>query len=141
MRKDDDGYTNESWIIIALVLIAVGLALFATPARGQQHGDHGFKHSEHHEWYKGLMRPDNPKISCCSHEDCRPTETRVKGETVEAKIDGEWYTIPPEKILPKAAPDLGSHICAPAFSKHGANEYEYAYPKGYIFCAIIGGGV
>jgi hypothetical protein len=72
-------------------------------------------------------------MSCCNNEDCRPTVSRTVGDAVQVEVDGEWATVPPEKIVKSPSPDLGSHVCAP---KHTS-----LFPKGFVYCAVIGSGV
>ena len=123
---------NKHLFYIYLGMIAaIGMLFFLMPVKAHD-GHHGLGHHTLHAWYETLKQPGTG-ISCCNNQDCRPTEARVKGEHVEVLVDGDWTKVPPEKILNTASPDLGSHVCAP---NRGA-----AYPKGYIFCAVIGGGV
>ena len=103
----------------------------ASPAYGPR-GDHGVGHDYLHAWYETLKQPGSG-MSCCNNQDCRPTSSRVVGENVQVEVDGEWTTVPPDKILNAQAPDLGAHVCAPKASS--------LYPKGYVFCVILGNGV
>jgi hypothetical protein len=118
---------------IAAALLAVPV-MFALPVWSQQHaqGMHGVGHDQLHHWYMTLY--DKAGKSCCNLTDCRPTESRVRGEEIEMLVDGEWTVIPSDKILwNKQSPDLGSHVCSPPQPSR--------YPKGHVFCAVIGSGV
>jgi hypothetical protein len=97
-----------------------------------RHGFFGMGHDYLHSWYETLKQPGSG-MSCCNNQDCRPTSSRVVGDNVQVEVDGEWTTVPPEKILNAQAPDLGAHVCAPKASS--------LYPKGYVFCVILGNGV
>ncbi len=114
-------------LICAIALIAANL--FSVPAAPQ--GAHGDGHDKLHHWYRQLN--DINGNSCCSGVDCRPTEARITRDGVEVLVDGQWTLVPPEKILDKASPDLGSHVCSPLQPSH--------YPKGHIFCVVLGSGV
>jgi hypothetical protein len=115
------------------VLASVILALIsgAMGAAAQSHGVHGQGHDILH--YRNQTLSDKSGRSCCSNQDCRPTQSRVRGERVEVMVDGEWTIVPPEKIINEPSPDLGSHVCSP--TEPGV------YPKGHIFCVVIGAGV
>ena len=96
-----------------------------------QGGHHGEGHSTYHSWYEGLI--DYQGISCCNDRDCRPTEHRALADgTIEVMVDGNWMTVPPETILQKSAPDLGSHVCA-------TPSLPWQRPK--ILCVVLGNGV
>lgn len=49
-------------------------------------------------WFQGLKQPGTG-MSCCSIADCRQTDFRARGDHYEAMIDGQWRTIPPDKVL------------------------------------------
>lgn len=52
--------------------------------------------------------------SCCNRHDCRPwpqTALRQGSQGLEANIEGQWMSIPPEAIRPYQAPDMGHHLC------------------------------
>jgi hypothetical protein len=118
------------------VRLHLGLAVafvLSVPAMAQT-GDHGAGHARHHSWYKGLMRPDQPKGSCCNNNDCRPTQARYDARTRRwsAVKDGRWVTIPPEKIIDTEVPaEAGAeaHLCAPppSWPSYGPDE---------VFCFI-----
>ena len=112
--------------LVTLPLLAL---LFATPLRAQ--GQHGHGHDALHHWYQSLN--DKTGRSCCSGIDCRPTQSRVTPSGIEVTVDGEWTPVPADKILDKASPDLGSHVCSPL--------QPSPYPKGHIFCVVLGSGV
>jgi len=95
-------------------------------------GVYGSGHDQLHYWYQTLKQPGTG-MSCCNNQDCRPTEARMVGNDVQVKVDGDWTTVPPNKILNVQPPDLNAHVCAPKQSG--------LYPKGYVFCVVLGSGV
>lgn len=99
---------------------------------GERHGVWGQGHDKLHYWYETLKQPGTG-MSCCNDEDCRPTVSRTVGDQVQVEVNGEWATVPPDKIVKSPAPDLGSHVCAP--------KQAGLFPKGFIYCAVIGSGV
>ena len=124
-------------LVFLVVCLAAGLAQAQT-------GNHGDGHHGMHFWYETLKQPGS-KAPCCNYGDCRPARTRFVGAdrmTVEVWIEGEWHRVPPDKILPKTAPDLQSHVCAPPWNKPiGISGHQVTYRKGEIFCLILGEGV
>jgi hypothetical protein len=80
-----------------------------------------------HGFYSKLKRNDG-QGSCCNMMDCRPTQSRMVGDHYEVKVDGEWTSVPNDKINNVVAPDGGAHVCAP--TQFGPN-------KGVIFCVIL----
>jgi hypothetical protein len=118
------------------LLISGSLFLLAGAAAAQQsrpdaHGQHGVGHDNLHHWYTTLY--DRSGKSCCNLTDCRPTVSREREGRVEVMVDGEWTIVPADKILDKSSPDLGSHVCSPPRPN--------TYPKGHIFCVVLGSGV
>lgn len=119
--QDDRRYSTESWLILAVVLVFVVVALFTTGARGHEH------HRHHAEFYSKWKTPHG--TSCCNNSDCAPIsdkDVRVQGEAIEVRIEGEWTPVPADRIRPYQAPDMNSHLCN--VGKH-------------IYCFVFGGGV
>jgi hypothetical protein len=106
----NDGVSRMKPVMSFVVLTA--LSFLSLPAVAAE-GDHGHGHEMWHaEFYSKLVQPGT-KASCCNLADCRPTEIRSTGDHYEARKDGRWVRVPPEKIVKVAAPDGGAHICAP----------------------------
>ena len=119
-------------VFVATATIVNAVVLCASSGRSQEaYGMHGDGHASLHKWYETLTEPGTG-ISCCSDLDCRPTVARVVGGTIEVMVDGEWMTVPPDKILNTPSPDLRSHVCASMKTRgHGP----------LIYCVVIGLGV
>ena len=116
-------------LVAAAALVVV--ASVSGPGQSRAQGAHGQGHNALHHWYLTLR--DRAGRSCCSNVDCRPTLSREREGRVEVIIDGEWTPVPREKILSRPSPDLGSHVCSP--------KQPSIYPKGHIFCVVLGSGV
>ena len=114
-----------------LALLAVIFTAFVIAAPVSAQGRHGDGHDALHHWYQSLQ--DGNGRSCCSNLDCRPTQSRDHAGRIEVLVDGEWTPVPPDKILARASPDMGSHVCSPL--------QPSPYPKGHIFCVVLGSGV
>jgi len=114
--------------VVAIVLVLVLIVCINSTAA--QEGYFGHSHDDwHHGFYSTLNRPDG-KGSCCNLMDCRPTSVRSTDGRYEIKKDGRWIPVPMEKVIKKAAPDGGAHICAPDSS-------DTAYPADEVFCVIM----
>jgi hypothetical protein len=93
-----------------------------------QEGHHGQGHAQWHEqFYNRLMRKDT-KTSCCNLADCRPTQSRMVDDHYEVWVDGEWVPAPSDVIQNVAAPDGGTHVCAP--KQLGTN-------RGRLYCVVL----
>jgi hypothetical protein len=107
--------------VIKLVLFAL---VFLNCAAIAQEGYLGHDHDTwHRSFYQNLQRPDTG-TPCCNLTDCRPTSGRQVGNHYEVKVNGAWVSVPPQKIIRSAAPDLGFHVCAP-FKFDGRPEHLY----------------
>lgn len=60
--------------------------------------------------------------------DCRPSESRMVGDHYEVKVEGQWLSVPKQAIQNIAAPDGGTHVCAPA---------QVGSHKGEIYCVVL----
>ena len=118
-------------VFLPLTLIAMMLAGPLSASQSNRQGHHGQGYDALHHWY--LTLKDKRGRSCCDLLDCRPSQSRVRGRNVEVLVDGEWTRVPPDKILPLTSPDLGTHVCSPG--------RESNYPRGHIFCVVLGSGV
>ena len=78
-------------------------------------------HDIYHQWRK----PDNPGVSCCNDNDCRPTRAYMGDDGLWRAWDGsKWLTVPPSVVLPTDyGQDGRSHLCE---------------MNGYIFCFTPG---
>jgi len=118
-------------------MIGLLVSLFAStvPVKAQdQLGDHGFRHSENHEWYKDLRQPGTG-YSCCNgtngkEGDCRPTRAYWDDnlKAWKARIDGNWIMVPPRVVLDSKLnkQPLEAHICASLYANPN-------YPIIYCF--------
>ena len=111
----------------SLARIALLVGLLSLPATAQE-GQYGVGHAKWHEdFYSRLIRKDT-KTSCCSLNDCRPTQSRMVGDHYEVKVEGEWTPVPKEAIQNMMAPDGGAHVCAP--KQQGSN-------RGVVYCVVL----
>ena len=111
---------------LTLITVVFAFQFLAPSVKGQ--GYHGQGHDELHHWY--LTLKDWKGRPCCNMQDCRPTQSRYRDTDVEVMLNGEWTKVPPHKILPETSPDLRTHVCGPGPKSN--------YPRGYIFCVVLG---
>ncbi|MEM7748618.1 MAG: hypothetical protein AAF346_10230 [Pseudomonadota bacterium] len=126
---------NPRRLVFRMAIILIGLyGLVAAGTIGSanaQQGHHGEGHDELHHWYLTLR--DWKGRPCCDGTDCRPTRSRYRNGRLEVLVDGEWTKVPAHKILSESSPDLRTHVCSPG--------PETNYPRGFIFCVVLGPGV
>lgn len=87
-------------VSVTLIFI-LGVIIFFTPARG--YADEAHIHMYHADagqdkWMRSLKRPDT-KTSCCSLNDCNPTDAEWRDGQWWAVLRGTWVAVPPEKVL------------------------------------------
>lgn len=84
-----------------LVVIAAGLLWLGLATAGA------------HDPYSNWRKPDNPAVSCCHGEDCRPTRAYVGEDGRWRAWDGlGWVVVPPGSLLPTdLAGDGRNHLC------------------------------
>lgn len=121
-----------AWLA-AILVAGFFLGLLTVAALAQSHSHPPQDEELHFKFYRYWMRPDNPTLSCCSHHDCYPAETKfIDGQWyAKRREDGKWMRVPDSKIeMNKSSPDTRAHVCA--------------YPPGYgndsPICFIPGGG-
>ena len=116
---------RSGWLMATVVAVVVLVtALLLHPLRGQAQESPDGHRQYHADFYRHWQRADGS--SCCNDRDCRPATTRVRGETVQVLLDGEWVNVPPGAVRPYSSPDLGDHVCA---------------VRKHVLCLILGQGV
>lgn len=103
--------TTRAIATLFVIVLAIGAAVQACwpkPARA-------------HDPYSQWKAPNNPNVSCCNNEDCRPTRAYLGDDGLWRAWNGkEWLTVPPDRMLPTDyAKDGRSHLCE---------------KMGYIYC-------
>ncbi len=115
-----------TWALFACLFILIILGIVEL-ARAQEHSHQGAVG----QFYSRLMQPPARIISCCNNQDCDVVEyvRHWNGQLqFQRKIDGQWLTIPPERLESnhddaRDSPDGRSHMCS-----HGEN----------VYCAVLG---
>lgn len=66
-----------------------------------------------HDPYGSWRQPDNPAVSCCNGQDCRPTRAFLGDDGRWRAWNGTvWLTVPAGCVLPTdLAGDGRSHLC------------------------------
>ena len=138
---------ENRWLALAIAsVLALVIVLFSvriTPARdaGQWHNSPAVS-----EWYRTLMQPDNPVVSCCGEADAYwADEIHVRDGKVYASITddrpdaprgrphrdiGEEFEIPPNKLKFDSGNPDGHAIIFLSSPSAG----------GYVYCFVQGTG-
>jgi hypothetical protein len=130
-----DAYVWKT-ILAVWVLTVLALVSLISIVNAQTH-DHATEVGKFYEkWLTPHNRmPDGSRnISCCNNQDCAPVDhvRYFNGALqMQRKLDGQWLTIPPEKLETnyddaRDSPDGFSHMC----SKHDS-----------VYCAVLGHGI
>jgi hypothetical protein len=111
-------------------------------------GDYGCGHSLWHKFYSTaeppgpnrpaggpLMRPHDPRTSCCSN-DCIPVKARYVAveDRWEAFVQRRWERVPNERIKQNVtSPNDGAHACVSRrTSEFGVEFYCFIRPEGGV---------
>lgn len=88
-------------LLVAFGMLIAYWILIASVARG---------HGIYEHWHS----PDNPGLSCCHGEDCKPARAYIHEDGLWRAWDGQrWLTVPSGKLLPvDLAGDGRSHLCS-----------------------------
>ena len=98
-------------VIFAAVLL-VALAARIPVQADEEHMRMYHADAQQNEWMRSLIRPDT-KTSCCSLNDCNPTDADWRNDQWWAVIRGEWRPVPHDKVLTKPLSiDGEAWVCA-----------------------------
>ncbi len=102
---------------LAIACLLVGIVVAAILLFGEG--------ANSHDIYGDWHPPNNPKTSCCSNSDCRPTRAYVDQEGRWRAWNGTlWLIVPGDRVLPTdLAGDGRSHLCEKA-------EFIYCFSPG-----------
>jgi len=130
----------KAFLVLLLVtaMVVTSLLVVAVSRAFSQEHHHPPAHEELHEkFYKTWLIPNGGEQrtrSCCDKKDCYPTKFKNEGGTwfFMHRETGTWKPIPAglmeyEQRDPRESPDGQNHVCA--------SDY------GYVFCAVLGGGI
>jgi hypothetical protein len=74
--------------VIAGVCIIAALMFFSGPAHSRDLGQWGNNDPEISQWYRTLMQPDNPSVSCCGESDAYWCDD-VGSELITPQVDAD----------------------------------------------------
>lgn len=159
--------TRFEKVLHVAALVLAFLMLLTPPTRGEQAHQHPERDRELHDgFYKDWTRPDWPRSSCCSYDDCYPSPVkRVAGVWMALKRDyrggtdydlrdpsvaENWHPIPDDKLehnlLPGTKhPRTNETMREPRQSPDGRNHVcmkntnEAGEPETwFVYCAVLG---
>jgi len=91
----------------ALTAILLLLSAATAPAHPPENPD-----PKLHEWFESLTDPQSG-IGCCAESDCRilaDADWRATPEGYEVKIEGDWFPVPPDKVLQRRPNPTGRAV-------------------------------
>lgn len=121
-----------AFAVFAIALLSIVMAL-AAPAHARDLGQWGDQDPAIRQWFKSLMQPDNPSISCCGEADAYWADrTEVKDGKVYAIITDDR----PDAPLGRPHVPVGTRIEVPA----GKLKWNKGNPTGHtiIFLSTSG---
>jgi hypothetical protein len=101
--------------------LGVGIIILVSTALADEEHRHPPQDKAlHDKFYSTWYQPADPTKSCCSQEDCYPTEFKYVNRTWYARRreDGVWVYVPPNVFehnrrdgKQRESPDDQSHVC------------------------------
>lgn len=134
------------------VVVAVAAAViffFASPAHPRDNGQWEATDADVKKWYKDLMRPDNPRMSCCGESDAYHADSfrsTVDAETGEASYIAVITDERDDKPLYRPHVPVGTEIVVPNTKlKHDKGNPTghgviFMNAKQEVFCYVTPGG-
>jgi hypothetical protein len=136
-----------NWPLIGAIIIMAILLVFLYSVKLVHAKDYGQwdRSDPIVQWYKSLMMPDNPAVSCCGEADA------YWADSYEVSKDGEYIAIitdeRPDEPLRRKHVDVGTRIVVP----HHKLKWDQSNPTGhgiiffnnpdYVYCYVAPGGV
>lgn len=113
---------------ITLTLSVLGASV--GPLLGGDFGQYSDVPANVRAWFKSIRSPNG--MPCCDIADGHRTTWRGRADGgYEVQIDGQWFKVPPEAVIPNAGNPTGDSIVW--YSSYGG--------RVYIRCFVPGGGV
>jgi hypothetical protein len=132
--------------IAGLVMLALALTIHFAKAHDSGQWDETDLVTRH--WYKHLMQPDNPAMSCCGEADAYWCDI-LKTEAVDGKVKNYCIVTDDRPDEPRRRPhiDVGTEIEIPDYKM----KWDRGNPTGhgivfvsrglYVYCFVMPGGV
>jgi hypothetical protein len=83
------------------------------------------------DWFRSLMQPGKPDVSCCDISDCKRTVAEWKDGRWWADVRGKWRPIPAESVLvtPRSI-DGDAYVCS---AEEARADRHFIEPRIYCF--------
>lgn len=130
-------------VILASIVAVCAMLFILSPAFSRDNGQWEGSNPEIRAWYRSLMQPDNPHVSCCGESDAYYAQivgaqgNDLIAEIVDTRSDaplgrphippGTKYTFPRRKLKVDAGNPVGRSII---FVGVGGNVYCFVDPGG-----------
>ena len=118
-------------MLVAPLIVAFALGLPA-PAAARDAGQWAGKSPDVQQWFRSLMQPDHPMVSCCGEADGYPVEhweaAGSDGKDFEVTLeDGRSFFVPAAKAQWRYGNPTGKDIL-------------FIGARGTIYCFVLGSG-
>lgn len=123
------------WLVIVVCCMTALWLLLASviPSKARDLGQWENTDPEVREWYRGLMQPDNPAVSCCGEADAYwADEVHVKDGKTFATITDDRDDAP----LMRPHVDIGTQIEIPDYKL----KWDRGNPSGHSIVFMSRGG-
>ncbi len=144
IRRADRSYYRACETIIILGIAGLLLALCAGFAWSRDLGQWENNDPAVSAWYRGLMQPDNPQVSCCGEADAYwADEIHVRDGKTFATITDDRDDAP----LRRPHIPIGTEIEIPPYklkwdkSNPVGHNIVFLSVGGYVYCFVQAGGV
>ena len=140
------------WLWFCLVVLCglIAMGVIAYPIHAKDYGQGADNPPEVKEWYRTLMQPDNPAVSCCGEADAYYCED-LKVETNGLQGPGNYCTIDDDRdnaVRHRVPIANGTKIKIPdnkllkiGQSNPTGHGVVFLSPSMWVYCYAVGGGV
>jgi hypothetical protein len=117
---------------VKLWQLMLSLLLLAPPVCAKDLGQWGKNDPVIRQWYRDLMRPDNPTVSCCGEADAYwCDDVRVRNGRTYCRITDTR----PNELLGRRPVDVGTELYIP----DRAIKWDEGNPTGHVIVFLVHG--
>lgn len=137
-------YIAERWLVLAMLSFVMLCGLLVGMAFARDLGQWNGADPEIREWYRGLMQPDNPTVSCCGEADAYwCDELHVKDGKTFCNITDDRADEPLRRVhVPTGTEiEIPDHKLKWDRGNPTGHSIVFLSSGGAVFCFVQSGGV